>query len=657
MSSVLTFTDPDADAAAITAMTRDELTETGPDLLRQSRKYEARTVLAAAALAERVFREHLAGRPETGVWGSVVEHAERLGRAEVSLQFKVSRSKAGNWIAFADLLEKFLLIRAAYLNGELSTNRASIMARAAQRGEDTDTDSVDTGDESGDNEEMTFEEIVLDYGSRATTDPVLSQQLDAALISMNPDSVIEDRDTITDLVGNVTITPDVAGHSSPDAVVPAHYGVFLTTQINALIDERTCRKDPRRVGSPRVIALGKITGVPGAHLDCECGLETCAKGGAARNESAETPADAEDAAAWDDLLPEPVDADAPEVEDVERSSAPETADEHDPVELVEPVAEPDVPDPMDEPTPDEVPVAFGRALVVPGAPVLTVGTDPDGILVPRLQGYGPIDRDYAATLAEIAKTIHYPESARAAGPLIPQISDRAQAPPADPTGHGGFTVPPPGALTYAPSATLRAEVLANDVWCRYPYCGCRHTSATSTTGDPSTTPTPKPAGGRCSVISSHCVGPITNANISRSGYRRSTPIGGWSGRTGTQGRSSSPTRGDGVLLWGGTSCGSPGLEAPRWRSSHLDHRRKGASAIGGRSSTTRKSVSEDERWAAPPQWDSPSPGRNQPSTNDSPSALTLTGTMSPSRMSPASRARASWSPMDCCTRRRSGRAP
>ncbi|QTI67060.1 HNH endonuclease signature motif containing protein [Gordonia polyisoprenivorans] len=461
MSSVLTFTDPDADAAAIAAMPRDELTETGPELLRQSRKYEARTVLAAATLAERVFREHLAGRPETGVWGSVIEHAERLGRAEVSLQFKVSRSKAGNWIALADLLEKFPLIRAAYLNGELSTNRASIMARAAQRGGDidaTDTDSTDStdGDESGDNKEMTFEEIVLDYGSRATTDPVLSQQLDAALISMNPDSVIEDRDTITDLVGNVTITPDVAGHSTLDAVVPAHYGVFLTTQINALIDERTCRKDPRRVGSLRVIALGEITGVPGAHLTCECGQANCAKGGAARDESAETPADAADAQAWDDLLPEPADADAPEVELVE---------------LVEPVVEPEVPDPLDEPTPDELPVAFGRALVVPGAPVLTVVTDPDGVLVPRLQGYGSIDPDYATTLAEIAKTIHYPESARTAGPLIPQVSDRPQAPPADPTGHGGHTVPPSRALTYAPSAALRAEVLGNDAWCRYPYCG------------------------------------------------------------------------------------------------------------------------------------------------------------------------------------------
>ncbi len=114
--------------------------------------------------------------------------------------------------------------------------------------------------------------------------------------------------------------------------------------------------------------LGEITGVPGAHLDCECGLESCAKGGAARDGSAETPADAADAQAWDDLLPEPVDADVPEVEDIEPSSAPETSDEHDPVELVEPVAEPEIPDPTEPSTPPEVAVAFGRAWSYPGHP-------------------------------------------------------------------------------------------------------------------------------------------------------------------------------------------------------------------------------------------------------------------------------------------------
>ncbi len=86
------------------------------------------------------------------------------------------------------------------------------------------------------------------------------------------------------------------------------------------------------MGSLRVIALGEITGVPGAHLDCECGQDDCPKRGGSTdsNGSAETPADADDAAAWDDLLPAPADADAPDVE------------------LVEPVVEPEIPDPMDE---------------------------------------------------------------------------------------------------------------------------------------------------------------------------------------------------------------------------------------------------------------------------------------------------------------------
>ena len=74
----------------------------------------------------------------------MIEHADKLARAEVSLQFKVSRSKAGSWVALADLLEKFPLIRAAYLNGDFSTNRVSIMVRAAQRAGD-----IDTGDDSG----------------------------------------------------------------------------------------------------------------------------------------------------------------------------------------------------------------------------------------------------------------------------------------------------------------------------------------------------------------------------------------------------------------------------------------------------------------------------------------------------------------------------
>ncbi|SKS60914.1 Uncharacterised protein [Mycobacteroides abscessus subsp. abscessus] len=51
------------------------------------------------------------------------------------------------------------------------------------------------------------------------------------------------------------------------------------------------------------------------------------------------------------------------------------------------------------------------------------------------------------------------------------------------------------------------------------------------------------------------------------------------------------------------------------------------------------------------------PTATYPRMSDSPSALTFTGTTSPSCTSPASSCLASWSPMACCTSRRNGRAP
>ena len=37
-------------------------------------------------------------------------------------------------------------------------------------------------------------------------------------------------------------------------------------------------------------------------------------------------------------------------------------------------------------------------------------------------------------------------------------------------GHGGMATPPPGALTYRPSAELAARVRARDRYCRFPGC-------------------------------------------------------------------------------------------------------------------------------------------------------------------------------------------
>ncbi len=79
---------------------------------------------------------------------------------------------------------------------------------------------------------------------------------------------------------------------------------------------------------------------------------------------------------------------------------------------------------------------------------------------------GPIDRDYAATLAEIATTIHYPRIRPHSRTTLPADHRPAPSTSADPTGYGDHTASPPGALTYTPST----PALSNDAWCRYPNC-------------------------------------------------------------------------------------------------------------------------------------------------------------------------------------------
>lgn len=102
---------------------------------------------------------------------------------------------------------------------------------------------------------------------------------------------------------------------------------------------------------------------------------------------------------------------------------------------------------------------------------ITLILDPTLIRPPHLRGYGAIDPALAAELAPRATIIGPPSSdsvtRRTSGVIV---TDRTPPPRVDATGHGGFDRPPPGALTYAPSPRLRAEVEYSDLTCRYPLC-------------------------------------------------------------------------------------------------------------------------------------------------------------------------------------------
>ena len=103
-----------------------------------------------------------------------------------------------------------------------------------------------------------------------------------------------------------------------------------------------------------------------------------------------------------------------------------------------------------------------------------VHLDPTGSTPPRLSGYGAIDPHHAEAIIDDPETTTVVLPERPAG-LVRRspghrVTDRDPGPPIDPNGHGGLDLPPPGALTYRPAASMRQEIIAADRRCRYPHC-------------------------------------------------------------------------------------------------------------------------------------------------------------------------------------------
>ncbi|MFI8772253.1 HNH endonuclease signature motif containing protein [Gordonia sp. NPDC062954] len=377
---------------------------------------------------------------------------------------------------------------------------------------ETDPAATDdpAGDDADEDEPWDFDDVVLDLASRPTTDTALRDDLDAIIISLDPDRAAETRDDITDLFGDVTIGNEAFGHMTVDACIPAEHGVHLRDRISALIGRRVCRRDGRSIKAQRVAAFAEIIKAPGAKLRCHCGDDTCptrqtrtssrgqttdatpslvtdgerdasvdtstADEASASGQTADEPATGgPDAAEEQPITLADIDADRDIEGESEQSGTGIDAD--DTAEDVAPSPEPRR-DFITAPPTDHDATADGAAadnsadsdsdLIVPG---LTLLRDPTGLDPTRLMGYGAIDPAHAARIAPHATTVTArPSETRTASGLI-IFGNRTPAPPIDPTGHGGFATPPPGALTYKPSAALRAEIIQLDRRCRYPYCG------------------------------------------------------------------------------------------------------------------------------------------------------------------------------------------
>ncbi|MXP21942.1 hypothetical protein GIY30_11335 [Gordonia sp. HNM0687] len=574
---MFTFTDRAADDALLATSSLDELAQYGRDALRLSNQAQAIAMQIARQIGQSTYNERLTGYNDYAP-NRIRNAADKAAKGEISLQLGIARTKAGEWVHLDELLDEHPKIRDAFRAGDLSPHRLGVAIRAAATGptgdlrarlaeltDTTDTDDTDEdltldfdtddagtdgdgADDAGDgaaetdptdDEPWDFDDVVLDLASRPTTDTALQADLDAIIITLDPDRAVEAHDDIADLFGDVKIGAEAFGHMTVDACIPAEHGVHLRERISALIGRRVCRRDGRSIKAQRVAAFAEIIKAPGATLRCHCGDDTCPAtqtrtnnptpattpsvgDSSVRDSSVDTstggdstaPVDATDEPAMggpDAAEEQPItladiddhrhidsdiaptaesrrdfitapraehdtdgadteathDADADDADtevataaEVELTTDNELADATTDAEVAEATADTD---------PDtDTDFQSDSGLVVPG---LTLLHDPTGLDPTRLMGYGAIDPAHAARLAPHATTITAPPSETRTASGLTIFGNRTPAPPIDPTGHGGFATPPPGALTYAPSAALRAEIIQLDRRCRYPYCG------------------------------------------------------------------------------------------------------------------------------------------------------------------------------------------
>jgi hypothetical protein len=115
---------------------------------------------------------------------------------------------------------------------------------------------------------------------------------------------------------------------------------------------------------------------------------------------------------------------------------------------------------------------------------LSLITDPSGQREARLEYFGVVDDAHARALISSGQLVTVSEFPALDIPSVSTVTsldripaawrrldDPFPAAPIDPTGHGGYLLPPSGALTYRIPAWLREKIIELDGTCRYPHCG------------------------------------------------------------------------------------------------------------------------------------------------------------------------------------------
>ncbi|MGW0035202.1 HNH endonuclease signature motif containing protein [Gordonia sp. NPDC003376] len=461
---MFTLTDPVTDYARLQHLSSTEVGAVAESLQRDEYRLMARKVFAANRIAEHTLDQMLVTAP-IGT-PHIARQVDKTAASQMAIALSVPVKVAREWMWLALTLADWPSVRVAFLDGRWSFSRTSVMVSEL---------AVLT-----DPEVRAFAEIrAIALADRPTADRTLRNQIAEMVIALDPDAAADRRKDFAEAEQNVTVTDEAHGHVNVHATVPAEVGLFLAGRIRDLITERVCSRDPRPLGRLRVAALKEIQGMPGEILECACGDEFCNRGIPLPPVPQRDPELDLDHVPRSDVQTEN-----------ESESGQEAAADTDDDPPVEPESDPDRAPEDEEPSP-RLPVA----LIPPHPPLppqssLTVITDPAGIASPRLVGYGAIDPQHWHDIADgqLVTRMDVPEldlpelgdpgiglvaigRNLAAWQTVDLASDRGPAPPADPSGHGGYRVPPKWALRYRPPEWLRDKVVALDKICRYPGCG------------------------------------------------------------------------------------------------------------------------------------------------------------------------------------------
>ncbi|MDY6809532.1 MAG: hypothetical protein SW127_10985 [Actinomycetota bacterium] len=261
---MFSFTDHDADDTVLSAPLNgvaEEMAYTDGvrDMLRLSRQSEARAVLGAGMIGDRAYNDRMNGQGP---------HATSRSHT------KADKHAIGELAKSAQIAP----------NGDLRERINEIIDQALGPRPNLDTDDhpdspddavADEAPEDPAQAPIDFEDIALELAYRPTPDTVLRDELDSALISLDPDAHAHAREDVAQAFQNVTFAKEAFGHMEMSACLSAEHAIHLQHRIADLLDERVCRRDPRRVGHRRAIALAEIHGVPDVRLECECGYDTC----------------------------------------------------------------------------------------------------------------------------------------------------------------------------------------------------------------------------------------------------------------------------------------------------------------------------------------------------------------------------------------------